>query len=384
MSSWSAFFPASSRRRGGGRLDFPAAGFYAEQFHLVSASGGNGKQAKIQVRARLVQTQPAAGGLEPCSHQLGDRPLAGLSKAPVCRVIGAAARLADQRHDLVGSKGLVCGQPLLEQAADFPGQADQHIASTAGAGLGRGFENPFQFMVIQAWNHRGEHHDRWHAGRAEGADGLDPATRSGRPGFHAAGQFPVEGGDRDRDPCQALCGGWREDIEIPKDQGGLGDQGEGMAKPVKGLDHLPGNPQRFLYGLVGIGIAADMDDLRAVAFLRQLPGQQFMGEGFEEQPALEIQTRRQAQIGVSRPSITIDAAVLAAPIGIDRLVKGNIGAVVAGDYGPGHVRLDHGSQRLRRLVVAGPAIVERLLLTAQKPACGIGSGAAALGLDGDR
>jgi hypothetical protein len=65
MSSWSAFFLASSWRRASGRRDFPAAGFSAEQLHLVSASGGNGKEVKIQVRARLVQTQPAAGGLEP-------------------------------------------------------------------------------------------------------------------------------------------------------------------------------------------------------------------------------------------------------------------------------------------------------------------------------
>ena len=85
--------------------------------------------------------------------------------------------------------------------------------------------------------------------------------------------------------------------------------------------------------LIGIGVGADRDGARHVAGRRQFALQQFRRIGLREQLGFEIEARRQAEIGVGRPREAIDAAMLAAAIGIDRAVEGNVGRVVAGDDG---------------------------------------------------
>jgi hypothetical protein len=90
----------------------------------------------------------------------------------------------------------------------------------------------------------------------------------------------------------------------------------------------------LLVRLVGIGVAADMDDLGDVFRLGQLALQQLAGLGLEIDLGLEIQAGRVAQIGVGRPGVAVDAAVAAAAIGIDRTLEADVGTVVAGDDGP--------------------------------------------------
>ena len=64
---------------------------------------------------------------------------------------------------------------------------------------------------------------------------------------------------------------------------------------------------------------------------RQFALQQFRRVRLHEQLRFEIEPGRQPEIGVGRPREAIDAAVLAAAIGIDRAVEGNVRRVVAGD-----------------------------------------------------
>jgi hypothetical protein len=58
--------------------------------------------------------------------------------------------------------------------------------------------------------------------------------------------------------------------------------------------------------------------------------EQLGGVGLDEQPALEIDPGRKIVKGVGRPRKAIDAAVLAAAIGIDRAVEADVGRGVAG------------------------------------------------------
>src|SRR4030095_9968585 len=71
----------------------------------------------------------------------------------------------------------------------------------------------------------------------------------------------------------------------------------------------------------------------------------------------EIQSRRKAEKSVGRPREAVNAAVLAAPVRIDRTIKADVGGVVARDHLAGGVDrrggLD-GGQFLKAL----PAIVE--------------------------
>src|SRR5688572_1066491 len=60
---------------------------------------------------------------------------------------------------------------------------------------------------------------------------------------------------------------------------------------------------------------------------------------------------------MGRPGKTVDAAVLAAPVGVDGAVEADIGRVVAGDDLSRGVERDGGLER-RQVVEALPAVVE--------------------------
>jgi len=77
--------------------------------------------------------------------------------------------------------------------------------------------------------------------------------------------------------------------------------------------------------LVRIGIGPQRDQLAAVARAGELLAQQVGRVFLREQARLEIQSGREAEVGVTRPRVTVDAAVLAALIGVDGLVKGRSG-----------------------------------------------------------
>src|SRR5882672_5368227 len=60
---------------------------------------------------------------------------------------------------------------------------------------------------------------------------------------------------------------------------------------------------------------------------------------------------------MGRPGKTVDAAVLAAPVGVDRAVEADIGRIVAGDDLARSVDRDRGLER-RQFIQALPAVVE--------------------------
>ena len=117
------------------------------------------------------------------------------------------------------------------------------------------------------------------------------------------------------------------------------------------------DPVAPLDRLIGIGVGADRDDARLVAGRRQFALQQLRRVRLHEQLGFEIEPGRQAEIGVGRPREAIDAAVLAAAIGIDRAVEGDVRRIVAGDDLARRVDRHRGLER-RQFVEALPAVVE--------------------------
>ncbi len=150
--------------------------------------------------------------------------------------------------------------------------------------------------------------------------------------------------------------------------------------------HFQNSPRDFplpLDRLIGVGICPHRDHLALVAGSGQFLRQQFMRVRFHEQLAFEIETGRKPLIGMGRTRKAVNAAVLAASIGIDRAVETDVGGVVARDDFPrlllGHHRLERG-----QFFQALPAVVEHDLGLRLKAAGRIGLGAtapAALGID---
>src|SRR5690606_25057300 len=76
---------------------------------------------------------------------------------------------------------------------------------------------------------------------------------------------------------------------------------------------------------------AQRDRAAAVAGFRQLDPQLLGGVGLGVQAGLEVQARREIEVGVRWAREAAHAAVLAAAIGIDRLAEANVGRLVATD-----------------------------------------------------
>jgi len=104
----------------------------------------------------------------------------------------------------------------------------------------------------------------------------------------------------------------------------------GWSNSRNNLEDAARDRQLALGRLIGIGIGAHGDRLARIARLGELALEQPGGFRFDEDPALEIESGRQAEIGVGRTRKAIDATMLTAAIGVDRAVEADIRRVVGG------------------------------------------------------
>jgi hypothetical protein len=130
--------------------------------------------------------------------------------------------------------------------------------------------------------------------------------------------------------------------------------------------------------LIRVGVAAERDGTAAISRLRQFGAQALGGVGLGEQFGFKIETRRQTDVGMTRPSVAVNTSMLASPIRIDGLVERNVGRIVVRDDRAALLDTHRGPER-RDLLFGSPAIVVRITIQPLEPALGIRNGAAALG-----
>lgn len=170
------------------------------------------------------------------------------------------------------------------------------------------------------------------------------------------------------------------------DQRVLGDDGAGMVAFGEQFQRGPGQPPAFLDRLIGVGVAADVDRADHIARLGQLPAQDIGEVTFRPQFGFEIETRRQVEIAVRRSRKTIDTAVLATAVRVDRLSEMDIRRIVAADHAARAFLGDLGARARAILVeqLTRPAVIFGVVPDALKATFGIGRGAAPLDLAADR
>ena len=150
------------------------------------------------------------------------------------------------------------------------------------------------------------------------------------PRLHGARQLRIERGHGDPDLGEVALGHARENVDVARHQRRLGDDADGMAGALQHFENAAHDFALALDRLIGIGVGADRDHPRLVARRSQLLLEQRRRIGLREQLGLEVEPRRQAEIGMRRPREAIDAAVLAAAIGIDRAVEADVGRIRCG------------------------------------------------------
>ena len=214
--------------------------------------------------------------------------------------------------------------------------------------------------LVQRRDDRRHHHRRRNAGFGEQPKRRQSALGRRGPRFHRPGELPVERRHRQRDLAEVPLRHPRQDVDVAQDQRRLGDDADRMAGRLQHLEDLAHDPVALLDRLVGIGIGADRHGLRLIAGLGELALEQLRRVRLGEQPRLEIDAGRQAHIGMGRPREAVGAAVLAAAIGVDRPVEGDVRRLVGGDD-PAAACSSCTSVRKRRKVVGrAPAVVEAL------------------------
>ena len=217
-----------------------------------------------------------------------------------------------------------------------------------------------------------------HARLAEHAHRLQPLRRRRRARLHGAREVAVQRRDRERDRGEpALCHAG-EDVRIARDQRRLGHDADRVVVPVEHLEDTPCDSEAALGRLVGVGVGAHRNHPALIARARQLALELGRRIVLGEDAALEVLAGREAEIGVGRARVAIDAAMLAAAIDVDGTVEPEIGRIVAGDYRAAGIGPDLGAERYLCLVDCAPPVIERLVLVALVAAAPVARGPAAL------
>ena len=187
---------------------------------------------------------------------------------------------------------------------------------------------------------------------------MQPLGRTRRPRLHPPRQHRVQCRYRQAHPHQIALRHRHQNIQIPQDQIGLGHNRYRMVEPVQHRQHRAGQLQRPVYRLIRVGIGAQRNRPRHIAGLAQLPLQNLRHIRLEAQLGFKIQAGGVAKIGVARPGIAINAAMLAATIRVHRPVKAQIRAAVPTDHTAGRIARQRGLQRRRLHLHRVPAIIK--------------------------
>ena len=245
----------------------------------------------------------------------------------------------------------------------------------ARAGVMGSVEQRLDLRLVDEGNHRRERHADRDAGPGQPADRLEPPPGCRRARLEVAREAGIERGQGDHRVRQAVACHRGEQVDVALDQAALRDQRQRMAAAREDLDAAAREPQPPLDRLPGIGDRADRDRVAAIAAPRQLGLQQDRRIDLREQARLEVEARRQPEVGVPGPRIAVHAAVLAAAIRVDGRGETDVRRLVADDDRAGRLLGHHRGRagRVRRTFgIGGPAVVDRLACIAREAARGAG------------
>eukprot|EP01136_Pigoraptor_vietnamica_P033088 Opistho-1_new@95607 len=334
----------------------------SEQF-LLRAQGLRPEPRGVQRLALGVEAQARAGLVEALADQVGPDTTALHALRVVGVVVLAAAHLLHARHHAQGAVRVVQVQPLAEHRTQLERQAQHRVGGAPRAGLPRGFEHLLH-VVVDERDLRRHAHTHGNARIGQRAQGAQAPVGCGGTRLQDARELRIQRGDGHVDRGQALCGHGREQVDVALHPAALGDDGQRVPRFGEHFEHAAHEPVLALDGLVGVGHGADGEQAGHVARAGELAPQHGGDVALGNQFRLEIETGRKIQEAVAGPRVAVDAAVFAAPVGVEAELETDVGRVVVGDGAPAvfPAHLGGGRQclvaRPCRAVQRAPAVVE--------------------------
>ena len=209
------------------------------------------------------------------------------------------------------------------------GQAHQDVARPARPGCGRRFQNGGDLLVVQAGDDGRGHHPAGDTGGAQFTQRLEPPPRGRGPWLHSRRQRGGDRGDREVDAAGLESVELHEQVEVAGDQVVLRDDRHRVAELGQDLQTAPRDPELSLDRLVRVGDAGEHDDLGFPARAQERLSQQFRRTVLDQYPALEVQSGGETEVLVRGTGVAVDAAVLAAAVGVQAVLEADVGRVVA-------------------------------------------------------
>ncbi len=228
-------------------------------------------------------------------------------------------------HDLLCTGGFVLCQPVLPKLRDFARQSQHDPACRICARLFSSTQQVLQLMICQPGHNRRRHYANRNTRIGQRSDRLQPTRRRRCAGLHPPGQTCIQRGERYTDPHQSPAGHVSQNIQITLDQCSFGHDCDGVVELLQDLKARPCNQAVFFNGLVWVSVCPDRERGDLVGLCRQFLAQNNAHVGARNKAGFEIQSCGQTQIGVAGSGKTIDAAMLAPSIRVDRTVKRQIG-----------------------------------------------------------
>ena len=143
----------------------------------------------------------------------------------------------------------------------------------------------------------------------------------------------IERRDRQVNRCRLVPGEIGQEVFVAGDKMVLGDDHDRVAVLGEHLQARSGQAQFSLGGLVAVGHAAQGHHARLPAAVFQFAAQQFGCVLLDHDLGLEILPGAVAQELVRGPGVTVDAAVLATTVRVERGVEADVRAVVMREDG---------------------------------------------------
>jgi hypothetical protein len=243
----------------------------------------------------------------------------------------AVAGVANEGFDFAGTVGVdIALQPVEEEFLELVGEAEENPVDAGGAGVGHGFEDRGEFSVGEAGDDGSDVDGDGDAGGDEFADGAQAAGGGGGAGLEFLGEVVVEGDEGDGDAAGVHGGEFLPEVDVAEDEGGFGHGDDGLAAVGEDLQALAGDLHFVFDGLVDVGDGGHDDGFGFPFGVGEFVLEEVGGVGFGHELGFEIEAGGEAEIFVVGSGEAVDAAVLAAAVGVEGPVEGDVGG--GGDF----------------------------------------------------